>query len=168
MLRFMLPFAAMITSLPLHSQQPVKKNDIYFEFLGNGIGPSLNYERGISKNQQIRFRVGVGYFSGNQRFRFSFPAGISYLVLLKNNTSFLDAGIGITNSDGKGFSDEYVHADSTIPIDNFWPYRVFSLVPSIGFRKHTKNNWMWRINFTPIINEVRTMPWGGVSIGKRF
>jgi hypothetical protein len=43
-----------------------------------------------------------------------------------------------------------------------------SFVPSIGYRKHTANDLMWRISLAPVANKYGLVPWLGLSLGKRF
>ncbi len=43
-----------------------------------------------------------------------------------------------------------------------------NFVPSIGYRRHAKQNVMWRISLTPDANKYTFVPWLGASIGKKF
>lgn len=43
-----------------------------------------------------------------------------------------------------------------------------NFIPSLGYRRHTKRNLMWRISLTPIFYQDVTLPWIGASIGKRM
>jgi hypothetical protein len=140
-------------------QSTFKKNDIYLEAGGNGLFGSVNYERQVTKEPGLGVRVGVGFYSENA-FYLTIPAGINYLFKLKNDKSFIDAGLGVTwtQIDGKLF------VGSKNPKgDNF-----VNFIPSIGYRRHTVKNVMWRISLTPIANKYTLVPWLGASIGKRF
>ncbi len=64
-----------------------------------------------------------------------------------------------TRIDGKLFSK----ATSSSNGDHF-----VNFVPSIGYRRHTSKDVMWRISLTPVANKNTLMPWLGASIGKRF
>ncbi|MDI9311492.1 MAG: hypothetical protein QM535_14865 [Limnohabitans sp.] len=88
------------------------------------------------------------------------PVGINYLFKLKNNKSFIDAGLGATwtRLNGNLFEDSKISNRN-----NF-----VNFVPSIGYRQHTSKELMWRINITPIANRFGLSPWLGFSIGKRF
>src|SRR5262245_36637532 len=71
-----------------YKEQTFKINDIYFEFLGNGIGASICYERQLTSKPGPGLRAGVGYFSGDEKFRLSIPVGVNYLFMLTKNKSF--------------------------------------------------------------------------------
>ncbi len=151
-----------ILSTSAFGQKPFKRNDIYLEFLGNGIYASLNYERQLTAKPGLGLRAGVGYFSGDEAFRVSIPVGINYLIAIKNNRSFLDAGIGGTWSGAAGLKKD-------IPTgERDYSEHIWSIVPALGYRRHTKGHFMWRASFTPIINKHRAIPHLGFSIGKRF
>ena len=138
------------------SQQTFKRNDIYFELSGNGIAGSICYERHLSSKPGFGLRAGVGVY-GDGNLRVSIPLGINYLFMLTPNKSFLEAGIGGTWAGSTGLKDKPPAGE-----------RIWSFVPSFGFRQHTNSTFMWRISFTPIINKYEVMPWFGFSIGKRF
>lgn len=140
-------------------QNTFNPNDIYLEAGGNGLFGSVNYERQLTKRPGIGARIGIGFYS-EKAFYLTIPVGINYLFQLKNNKSFIDAGLGATwaRIDGKLFSgSEKSNGEHFV---NF--------IPSLGYRRHTANNVMWRISATPIANKYGLVPWLGVSIGKRF
>jgi hypothetical protein len=140
-------------------QTSFKKNDIYLEAGGNGLFASINYERQITKQPGLGLRLGLGLYTENA-FYLTVPVGINYLFKLKNNKSFFDAGLGATWSriNGNLFSEaKNPNGDHFV---NF--------VPSIGYRRHTSKDVMWRINVTPIANKYDLVPWLGLTIGKRF
>ncbi|MEP7228718.1 MAG: hypothetical protein ABI691_00620 [Ginsengibacter sp.] len=142
-----------------YGQTTFKRNYIYLEAGGNGLFASVNYERQLIKQPGLGFRLGVGFYSENA-FYLTIPAGINYLFKLKNNKSFIDAGLGATwtRIDGNLFLvSKNSNGDSFV---NF--------VPSVGYRRHTNQNLMWRISVTPIVNQYGIVPWLGLSIGKYF
>jgi len=142
-----------------YGQTAFKRNDIYLEAGGNGLFGSVNYERQITKQPGLGFRFGVGFYT-EKAFYLTIPVGINYLFELKKDNSFIDAGMGVTwtRINGKLFGE------SEIPNrDHF-----VNFVPSIGYRKHTHKNLMWRISLTPVANKNGLVPWLGLSIGKRF
>jgi hypothetical protein len=148
-------FATAIT----FGQENFKKNDIYLEAGGAGLFGSVNYERQLTKEPGIGVRIGVGFYSENA-FYLSIPVGINYLFMLNNNKSFIDAGFGVTwaRIDSKLFNDsKYSNGDHFV---NF--------IPSIGYRRHTSKDLMWRISVTPVANKYALTPWIGASVGKRF
>ena len=150
-----------IATFSIHSfgQTTFKRNSIYLEAAGNGIFASVNYERQLTKKPGLGVRLGVGFYTENA-FYLTIPVGINYLFALRNNKSFIDAGVGVTFAkiDGEIFSSaENPNGES---FGNF--------IPSIGYRHHTEKNLMWRISFTPVVNNYGLVPWLGFSIGKQF
>ncbi len=142
-----------------NGQTSFKRNDIYLEAGGNGLFSSINYERQLTKQPGLGFRLGIGFYA-EKAFYLTIPVGINYLFKLKNNKSFIDAGLGATwtRIDGNLFGDS---KNSTG--DHF-----VNFAPSIGYRRHTTKDVMWRISITPIANKYGLVPWLGFSIGKRF
>lgn len=150
---------AFCTATLSFGQNNFKKNDIYLEGGGNGLFGSVNYERQLTKQSGFGARIGVGFYAENA-FYLTIPAGINYLFRLKAKNSFIDAGLGATwtRIDGNLFSDS-----KNSKGDHF-----VNFIPSIGYRKHTARDVMWRISVTPIANKYGFVPWLGASIGKRF
>ncbi len=161
MRKCLLPFIIFSLLTSAFGQNTFKKNDIYLELLGNGIGASLNYERQLNNNPSLGVRLGLGYYSGTEQFRVSIPIGVNYLFKIGSKKSFLDAGIGGTWSEAAGLKEALAGVRD-------YNERIWSFVPSIGYRRHTQGNLMWRASLTPVINKYRVMPWVGFSIGKRF
>jgi hypothetical protein len=161
MAKYFLPCFFILMATSGFSQSTFKRNDLYFELIGNGIGASLNYERQLGDKPGAGVRVGLGYFSGDEKFRFSFPFGIHYLFQLKKDKSFIDAGLGATYSATAGMK----LFEQGLPD---YEEHIWSFVPSVGYRHHTKANFLWRISLTPIMNKYRLLPFPGLSIGKRF
>jgi hypothetical protein len=141
------------------AQSTFKKNDIYLEAGGNGLFGSVNYERQLTTAPGLGVRIGVGFYS-EKAFYLSIPVGINYLFKLKNEKSFIDAGLGATwtRIDGELFSESKASNG-----DHF-----VNFIPSIGYRRHTLKDVMWRISVTPVANKYGFVPWIGASIGKRF
>ncbi len=142
-----------------YGQKLFKRNDIYFEVAGSGLFSSVNYERQLSRQPGLGLRLGLGFYT-EKAFYLTIPVGFNYLIKLKNENSFIDAGLGVTLTriDGSLFrSSKNSNGDHFV---NF--------VPSIGYRRHTNNNLMWRIGLTPIANKYGLVPWLGFSVGKRF
>lgn len=163
--KYLLPILMLILSTSVFAQSPFRKNNVYGEFLGNGIVASINYERQLKNEPGLGIRFGVGYFSGNEKFRVSIPLGFNYLFTLNKMKSFLDAGISGTWSAAAGMKTPKQDTESG---GRNYRERIWSVVPSIGYRRHTKSQFMWRTSFTPIFNKYRAMPWIGLSIGKGF
>lgn len=163
MKKFFLIILIVISSLLVFSQSTFKKNDIYFELLGNGIYASLNYEHQFANHPGFGIRIGVGYYS-DRDFDLSIPAGINYLFKLKNEKSFIDAGLGATWSRAGGMKSIFEQAASGYVGNS----HIISFIPSIGYKRHTKGNFMWRLSLTPVFNKYKQVPNIGLSIGKCF
>lgn len=140
-------------------QSTFKRNDVYFEAGGNGLFSSINYERQLISQPGLGVRIGLGFYSENA-FYLTIPTGVNYLFKLKKDNSFIDAGLGATwtRSNGELFIVE----------DPSNGEHFISFVPSIGYRKHTANDVMWRISLAPVANKYGLVPWLGLSLGKRF
>lgn len=150
---------ALISATTLFGQPTVKQNDIYLEAGGNGLFGSVNYERQLTKEPGFGLRIGIGFYTENS-FYLTVPAGINYLVKLKKANTFLETGLGVTwaRVDGKLFDGGKLSDRE----------HFVSFLPSIGYRKHTAKDVMWRINLTPVANKYGLVPWLGFSVGKQF
>jgi len=146
-------------SVSLYGQTTLKQNDIYIEAAGNGLFASVNYERQLTKEPGLGIRLGIGFYT-EKAFYLTIPVGINYLFELKKKNSFIDAGLGATWARING---EVFGSSKNSNGDHF-----INFVPSIGYRKHTNKNIMWRISITPAANKFTLVPWLGFSIGKRF
>jgi hypothetical protein len=139
--------------------QGVPKNMVFLEVGGNGLFGSLNYERQLTALPRLSVRAGVGFYSEKAPY-LSLPVGLNYLIKLDNPNAFIDAGFGATwaKVNGRLFGSETNSSG-----DNFVSY-----VPSVGYRRYIAKQYMWRISFTPVINQYGFVPWAGVSLGKGF
>jgi len=146
-------------SVSLYGQTTLKQNDIYIEAAGNGLFASVNYERQLTKEPGLGIRLGIGFYT-EKAFYLTIPVGINYLFELKKKNSFIDAGLGATWARING---EVFGSSKNSNGDHF-----INFIPSIGYRKHTNKNIMWRISITPAANKFTLVPWLGFSIGKRF
>lgn len=144
-------------TLPCFCQTANKKNVVYLEVGGNGLFGSINYERQLSNEPGLGLRLGVGFYT-EKAFYLTVPVGINYLFELKENKSFIDAGLGVTwtSSNGNLFGNTNNNED------------FVNFIPSIGYRYHTRKNVMWKISITPVANKYTFVPWLGIGVGKRF
>jgi hypothetical protein len=159
MRKYLLTAIAFSAATLSFGQSSFKKNDIYLEGGGNGLFGSINYERRLTKQPGLGARVGIGFYV-EKDFFLTIPVGINYLFRLKKDRSFIEAGASATWSSANG---ELFGSSQRSGSDQF-----VSFVPSIGFRRHTAKDLMWRISVTPVINRYGVVPWLGASIGKRF
>lgn len=137
------------------------KNTVFVEALGNGLFGSINYERQLTKEPGLSLRAGIGFYT-EYDFYLTLPFSIQYLIDLNRN-NFIETGIGYTRADAG--ADDIFNNESVKNSDN-----LNNLFLSVGYKKHFGKDWMWKANFTPLItnNKEVTLPWIGVSIGKRF
>ena len=137
------------------------KNTVFVEALGNGLFGSINYERQLTKEPGLSLRAGIGFYTENE-FYLTIPTSIQYLISLRNS-NFIETGVGYTWADAA--ADDIFNNENVTNSDN-----LNNLFLSVGYRKHFGKGWMWKANFTPLItnNKDVTLPWIGVSIGKRF
>jgi hypothetical protein len=137
------------------------KNTVFVEALGNGLFGSINYERQLTKEPGLSLRAGIGFYT-EYDFYLTLPFSIQYLIDLNRN-NFIETGIGYTWADAG--ADDIFNNESVKNSDN-----LNNLFLSVGYKKHFGKDWMWKANFTPLItnNKEVTLPWIGVSIGKRF
>lgn len=146
-----------------YSQNSFKQNTIYFQLGGNGLFTSINYERQVFKKPGIGFHIGAGIY-GIEPSYLTVPFGVNYLLKLKKSNSYIDFGFGATYS--KADVKLYIIVDrrtSNYVNTNYWNY-----IPSIGYKRVTKKDLMYRFSLTPVINHNDGIPFFGFSIGKRF
>lgn len=142
-----------------YGQSTFKRNNIHLELGGNGLWTSLNYERQLTSEPGLGIRVGVGFYTENA-FYLTIPVGINYLFKLKGNRSFIDAGLGATWAG--------IPSSPTAALKDTRGSYFMNIVPSIGYRRETRDNLMWRVSLTPVANKFGLVPWFGISIGKGF
>ena len=150
---------ALCTTILCFGQNNFKKNDIYLEAGGNGLLGSINYERQLTKQPGLGVRIGLGFYPAHALY-LTIPVGINYLFQLKNDKSFIDAGLGVT----------WTRSEATLIGGNrhYAGDYFTNFIPSIGYRRHAANNIMWRVSVTPVANKYGFAPWLGASLGKRF
>lgn len=153
-----------IACLPILSfGQAEKRNNIYFQFAGNGLFLSLNYERNLSKVDNLYAHAGLGVYGIYPTF-VTVPIGLNYLINIKDNRRFVDVGLGVTYCEhpidiglaGKGSKKTYDFNDK------------INFIPSVWFRTHSKKEIVFKVGISPIINTSGVIPFFGIAIGKRF
>ena len=116
-----------------------------------------------SKAQGLNAHVGTGIYGVNPAY-LTIPFGINYLFTLKKSNAFIDLGFGATYSKADVALYAIVeHRELNYRNTNYWNY-----IPSLGYRKLTKSNLMYRFSLTPVINHNDGLPFVGFSIGKSF
>ena len=157
----LLLFVFMLTIQSLtNAQQMPPRNAAYAEVGGAGLFASANYERQLGKKPGIALRAGLGYYYEKAAY-LTIPVGIAYLYELKKRKNFFIEG-ALTGTyavqTNKIFSKEKLPDDAQ---DFYW-------IPSIGYRKHTSKNLMWRISVAAVIHPNAVTPWAGFCVGKLF
>lgn len=139
----------------------IKRNLVFVEALGNGLFGSVNYERTLTKDPGLSLRLGVGFYT-EDAFYLTIPTSLQYSFFLKEN-SYLETGFGYTWADAN--ANDIFKKNELKDNDN-----LHNLFFSIGYKKYFGNDWMWKVNFSPIItnNKDVTLPWLGISFGKTF
>lgn len=141
------------------AQSKLPGNNIYLEAGGNGLFGSINYERRLSKEPGFAVHAGVGFYTENA-FYLTIPVGINYLFKLNNRNSFIDGGLGVT----------WASSNRNSPTNTLFSNgeHFTSFIPSVGYRKQTAKNLMFRFSLTPVINNYGFVPWAGIALGKSF
>lgn len=138
------------------------RNTVFLEAFGNGLLGSINYERQLIKKPYLITRVGVGFYTESSIY-LTIPVSFHYLIALNQN-GFLETGIGATWAEYS--ADDRCSCDIDSNTDDY-----INVFLSLGYRKHFGRQWMWKINFSPIItnnHDINFTPWLGIAIGKRF
>ncbi len=160
-MRFLfLSFLIFCCSSFLFGQSISKRQSVYLELGGNGLFTSVNYDYQLTKKPGFGIRAGIGFYSLNP-FELTIPIGINYLFELQQNKSYMELGFGATWT--KVNVSLYLEPDLNKKRTNFGNY-----FPTIGYRKHTKKSFMWRISLTPVVNQNGFAPFFGGSFGKLF
>ena len=154
-MRKTLTFLLLFISLSTLAQKKFQQNSFYLEAFGSGLFGSLNYERQLTNKPGIGVRAGAGFYT-EKAFFFTLPVGVNYLFSLKKENRFIDAGLTVSPT----FKDANFRSTG----DDRW----INVLPSVGYRAHTRKNWMWRLAVTPVINRFAVTPSAGFSIGKLF
>ena len=158
MRKFCLFLIAAISIMQLSAQQPYKKNMVYFEVGGNGLGLSVGFERQVGKKAGLGWHAGIS-LSG---YKPGIISGVKYLIDLGNHKSFLETGFGITLADR-----EYMGAKTNNQTD-YNPYTP-AYIPSVGYRHHTKYGLIWRVNYTPVFSKYNNIAlYPGIAVGWRL
>ena len=158
----LLIFCLLNSIIKVSGQTKTKPNTVYFELGGNGLFTSINYERQFLKNTRLNFHIGTGIY-GVQPTYLTIPFGIKYLFKLNNSNSYIDLGFGATYSKADVILYASIKRNPGYVQTNFWNY-----IPSVGFRKTLKSNWLYRFALTPVINHNDWLPFAGFSFGKSF
>ena len=157
-----------IALLPLAARADLEertaKNTVYLELGGNGLIYSVNYERFLSRDLNVR--VGLEYFSlnassgsasGNATLAI-FPVTVSFLGLSKGPHAFeLGAGLDIVYASAS--------TDSTGG-SSFGSGTTIAGTAILGYRYAPRDGgFNFRFALTPIFNGNGFAPWFGIAVG---
>ena len=153
--------------------QDVKRNFAYFEFGGNGILNSLNYERllFINEKQSFRFssRIGTGFYKSTDSGPIVMTVPLELLIWLGKSKFHPEFGLGYTPSFGKR---TYIKNNIIYKQTNF----DYNLLFRIGIRFQSYNDrFLVKLGLTPVVyrdyydnSKTKMMLWGGISMGIGF
>lgn len=166
----------------LFFQNPVKaqeastdghKKAVFVEAFGQGLHVTLNYDMRFKKGVQdgFGFRAGIGgIFTGTadadagpeMTYVVGFPVGINYLI--GERRSAFEAGVGITPH--RAATPLHSRTKPKIINENGWGANGFL---NFGYRlQPAKNGFVFRLNWTPVINNTGIISRFGISAGYGF
>lgn len=142
-----------------------KNNIVYAELLGNGLFSSVNYERVISNDIDLRFGLGFAFDnsasnSGSHHTTSFFPLAMAnYLIDIYGN-NFVEAGGG------------FLIASTDFNISNTPNtfQSAYTIIPTIaiGYRYSPKTGGIFFSAAFDAFIYAGVFPWGGLGIGYRF
>jgi hypothetical protein len=140
-----------------------KNNIVYAELLGNGLFSSVNYERIISNNFDLRFGLGFVFSnsesnSGSHHTTAFFPLAMAnYLINIYGN-NYVEVGGGV------------LIASTDFEISDTFSQSMYNFVPTIaiGYRYSPKNGGIFFSAAFDMFILGTVTPWGGLGIGYRF
>ncbi|MCO6464628.1 MAG: hypothetical protein J5I52_10830 [Saprospiraceae bacterium] len=135
------------------ADEPMSKNAVYGELLGNGLIFSFNYDRRLINN--VGARVGLG-FVGSASDGGVVTVPVMGNILLGKNGRYFEIGAGITYLSGTGDFFDLEDEPSSV-------LGTFSLMYR---RQPADGGFMWKIGLTPMLAKGFFFPyWGGLSLG---
>ena len=161
-MKFVLIIVFLLWGIEGFGQEPIKKNEVYAELLGNGLLGSINYSRALGDKPGFSVHAGLGVYGGDAHL--SYPVGVNYIIRLTKNDIFLDLGLGATYTKSDG--SYYASVKRNFPYTPKTEY-VY-IIPNLGFRSFTSKNFVWHLNITPVFSDVGVLPAVGLGFGKRF
>ena len=141
------------------------RNVAYFELLGNGVAPTVNYERQFG--ERLFGRAGLGFVhgsssSGDTDLTLVVPLMVNYLSHPAGN-HHLEVGGGLTliTGEAQDFYDDLEDDDESIS--------NVAATATLGYRfQRPRRGFVFKAGLTPIITSDGILPWAGVSFGYRW
>ncbi len=157
----------LIAATAAYPQSMENKNNIFYaELLGNGLFSSVNYERVISNNFDLRLGLGFAFDnsasnSGSHHTTSFFPLAMAnYLIDIYGN-NYVEAGGG------------FLIASTDFNISNTpnsFQQSAYTIIPTIaiGYRYSPKSGGFFFSAAFDMFIYAGVLPWGGLGIGYRF
>jgi hypothetical protein len=150
-------FSIFLFSFCFSQSEDIKKNSVYYEFLGIAGHYSFNYDRNIYFSNYSGLTVGAGFSPTFIDFDFSprIPLHLNIFNQFKRHT--IGCGIGFTPYLNLADNLEYIHV---------------AIFGQIGYKYSIlKDNYYIGLGFTPLfydVGEFQFYPWGAVKFGYKF
>jgi hypothetical protein len=138
-----------------------RAQNIYAEFLGQGLIFSVNYDTRFSnKRNGIGGRIGFGGVGGDGDSFVTIPVSLNYLLGDANGKNFFEVGLGATYASLSSNSDSFFSdGGSTVIGTMSFMYRL----------QPVKSGFSFRGGFTPIFSSEGFIPYFvGLSLGYTF
>jgi hypothetical protein len=139
------------------------RNVAYFELGGNGIVPTVNYERQLTERLFGRVGLGVLFSSesdGDEDVTFVVPLMVNYLSHPAGNHHLeLGGGLAFVAGDAQDWYD----SDDDEQISNV----VGTATLGYRFQKPVRG-FVFKAGVTPVFDDSDVLPWVGVSFGYRW
>ncbi len=159
-MRQMLLVLAIILCVNAPAARAQSRNAAYGEIGGNGIIPTVNYERRFSERWFGRVGLGVAftYTEDDSDAAFSIPLTVSSVNRPASNHHLeLGGGITIVAGDRQELFD-YGDDDEE--------FSTVSITGIVGYRyQKPEGGFLFRAAFTPVAGGGYILPWAGVSFG---
>ena len=143
-----------------NAETKVRKNNIYGELFGSGFLLSLNYERELYRDENVKFNFRIG--TGTAIFVNAVPLAGVNLLFGKNNNNFELGFNGI-----RTYAISIMGGDGNYVLAN----------PVLGYRYVSDKGLVFRASFTPFfqlydpddcVTDELFVPFAGISLGYSF
>lgn len=145
--------------------EPIARNAVYADLVGNGGGPSINYERHLDDRWALRAGLSLAGLSGGDSTPTLTTLGLPLMVShfgIGSRRHRLELGAGALFTLTLG--------DTAHPNAGQAPPRVLGTL-TLGYRyQDPAGGFLFRAGFTPVFgtNPYGFMPWPGLSFGTKF
>lgn len=151
---------ALIACILAPAARAQSRNAVYGEIGGNGIIPTVNYERRFNERWFGRVGLGVAFThtEDDSDAAFAIPLTISSVSRPASNHHLeLGGGITVVAGDRQDLFD-YGNNDEE--------FSTVSMTAIVGYRyQKPEGGFQFRAAFTPVAGGGYILPWAGVSFG---